>query len=37
MIIPNPSGILYFLNTTKITTKGKCGSGTPGGEAIFEG
>jgi hypothetical protein len=37
MIIPNLRGILYFLNTTKITTKENCGSGTSGGEAMFEG
>jgi hypothetical protein len=37
MIIPIPSGVHYFLNTIKITTKENCGSGTPGGQVIFEG
>jgi hypothetical protein len=37
MIIPHPSDILYFLNTTKITTQENFGSGTPGGKAMFEG
>jgi hypothetical protein len=35
-MLPDPSGTFYFLNTNKTITKGNCGIGTPGGEAIFE-